>query len=564
MTDANSMKSPEKRPPTLFWVLGPFGRTHRPLAWSVRVAQVVVSAKIVISTLTLAIPAQSTIFMESADSSPQHAFPRSSPAVVSTYAHVAISNAQVPPYHATADAEALPIGADVARRAQNGSNPRNTRTVSTTTTELDPGQMPDPSLGAGLPPSKPAEAYIEWWGAKGDGTADDSPAFQAAIDSSVPRIRLLAKRYRLASPINLTGRPAGPLVIEGVGWGISGAGSILVCDTGTVCLDTAGSAYVTFRDFSLDAGRDTPSTVGILYARTERSRYSSFCSLENIRISLRHIPTANGGVGTIGIYNFASENWRFRGGWISADLPVVLTSTNLYSIESPFQTVISGQSSMSVAELSGGIALTALGGPAVTLHTVADIELGDTYMLKSGYNDYEFAIMAHLAVGIGHTGSIEGFKRFLTTDSSVRGLHVTSRIVPSAGKSLIRLDGSTEVCCASIWNSDIRFNLGAAVVQDLVDYTGVRIYGVLYSTLSLGPLQTFSVGIGHVDGNIFITQNTLSSITVPKPFTGTANGNLILASDGIRISSPTLTCPNGQFGTVVADQNGVLSVRNCQ
>jgi hypothetical protein len=409
-----------------------------------------------------------------------------------------------------------------------------------------------------------AEAYIEWWGAKGDGTTDDSPAFQAAIDSSVPRITLLAKKYRLASPINLTRKPAGPLVVEGVGWGISGAGSILICDTGSVCLDTSGSQFVTFRDFSLDAGRNTPSTVGILYARTATSPYAAFCSLENIRISFKHDPTANGGAGTIGIYNFASEHWKYHSGWIVADRPVVFTSRNLYSIASPFKTLISGQSSMSVAELSGGIALTALGGPAVRLHTVADINLGDTYFSRGKDNAYEFAISADSAIDIRHTGSIEGFKRFLTTTTSIRGLYVTSRIVPDTGKSLIHLDGTTDVCCASIWNSDIRFNLGGSSAHDIIDSAGFNMYGVLGSTLALGPQQTFSVGINHVDGNIFITQNTLSSITLPKSFTGTTNGNLILASDGVRITSPSLKCPSGQVGTVVADQNGILSVRDCR
>jgi hypothetical protein len=415
-------------------------------------------------------------------------------------------------------------------------------------------QIFDASLGGRVAGLLVREAYPEWWGAKGDGIADDSQALNAAV-SVAHRLCFLSRKYRVSSPIDLTNKPAGPFQMEGSGWGMSGLGSTIVCDTGTVCIDASGSAYITLRDLSLAAGATNPSVLGILYARTTAVHYAPFDSLENIRISLNHDPTANGGVGTIGIYNFAAENWRYNGGYVAADLPIVFTSQNIYSISSPFRPLISGTSSMSVADLSGGIALTALGGAAVTLHIVADINLGDTYLLKGKGNSYDFAIAADTATDVHHSGSIESFHRLLTTSTQLSGLCITSRIYPTAGKSLIHLNGSTPTCCAAISNSDIRMNLGANYDHDLIDGSGVNVAGVTGSTMTIAPLETFTLRQGHVDNNLFIVRNALSSITLPTSLAGTANGNLIVASDGVAMT----TLIGSANRVLAAGPNGVLS-----
>jgi hypothetical protein len=401
---------------------------------------------------------------------------------------------------------------------------------------------------------------VKDFGACGDGVCDDSLAFDRAVKSGAGRIRIPVGSYRLTKPLDLTNIQAGPLILFGDGWSSAGAGSSLVCDTGTVCIDVSGSAYATIEDLAIDPGRSKPSTVGLLFARSAVGRYSSFNGLRNVRIHLPHNPTANGGAGTVGIYDDASENWKYQGGLVYADIPLVFTASNIYGIQSSHTSVLNGYTSMSVVELSGSVGLVAYGGPAIKVAGAANLHLGNTYMLSAPGNTFEFAMAIDSTEGLEYSGSVESFHRLVITTSRLEGLVLGTRIVPVAGKSLIELDGTQGRCCAGLWKSDIRLQMGAGSdsVHDLVHSQGPAVSGVAESFLALQPKETLTIASGEVDYNIIQTPNALSSINLPN---GTGKSNVILASDGISVgASATFAGPvQSRAGFVVNGAAGATA-----
>ncbi len=421
-----------------------------------------------------------------------------------------------------------------------------------------PYQAPGPGAVSRTVQDKLSESVsVKDFGACGNGRCDDTGAFQRAVNTGAGRIRIPVGSYRLTRPLNLTGIHSGPLILFGDGWGSDGAGSSILCDTGTVCIDASGAAFVTIEDLAISPGHATPSTVGILFARTVAARYSSFNGLRNVRIHLRHNAEANGGAGTIGIYNLACENWKYQGGLVYADIPIVFSATNIYNVSSSYTALLGGYQSMSVVELSGSIGLVAFGGPALKILGAANLHFGNTYMLSERGNAFEFAMAIDSTQGLEHSGSIEGFRRLLTTTTRLEGIVLRSRIVPVAGKSVIDLDGTQAKCCAALSKSDIRLQLGASSdnVHDLVNTRGPKAWGIEQSFLSLQPKETITIGSGHADYNIFQTPNPLASIRLPRHGTGTANGNIIQASDGVSVGDTV----HSNAGLAVDGKRGVTA-----
>jgi len=107
----------------------------------------------------------------------------------------------------------------------------------------------------------------------------------------------------------------------------TGAYTEFLADTGGVFLDCCGSEFVQFENFAIIG---LSSTIGILQGRTTdtvgfQSQYHHF---RNLVVAMAHHPSANGGIGTFGQYNFASELGRYYNCVWQADNPYFASIVN--------------------------------------------------------------------------------------------------------------------------------------------------------------------------------------------------------------------------------------------
>src|ERR1700686_135337 len=110
-----------------------------------------------------------------------------------------------------------------------------------------------------------------------DGKTDDSTALENAIANAIAgnygTIQLPCGQIMVLKAINLTNRSN--LTLQGCGSNLDYGGQYpktatqILCNTGTVCLDTTGSSRVTLKDFAMRVSRkkSSPPTVALLLGR---------------------------------------------------------------------------------------------------------------------------------------------------------------------------------------------------------------------------------------------------------------------------------------------------------
>jgi len=143
--------------------------------------------------------------------------------------------------------------------------------------------------------------------------------------------------YYHTLPINLTARnntSYAPFNGKKI-WGAGTSLTVFRSCTGIYpAIDLTGSSKLNLRDFRIiaDNGDTVPtgqslSKIGILDRRGSSSSASGFCAFntfDNILINLGTDSTANGGIGTIGLFIFGGEHCGGRGIEIYANMPMVV------------------------------------------------------------------------------------------------------------------------------------------------------------------------------------------------------------------------------------------------
>lgn len=199
------------------------------------------------------------------------------------------------------------------------------------------------------------------YGAIGGG-ADDTAAIQNAINDAVlqgVRKVLIPGVFQINSPLNLTNLLTNGITLEGTNTSFSyGVGSELVLNTGGVGIDCTGTSRMVFKNLKITSrkpGQTNPSKIGILFGRSTTNTVTGNCNIEDCIIDMVSDYTANSGIGTIAIYNYATEVFQINGGELKADLPLVFTQNNLYSITSPYTTINppTGLNTMTVVNVIG-------------------------------------------------------------------------------------------------------------------------------------------------------------------------------------------------------------------
>lgn len=85
----------------------------------------------------------------------------------------------------------------------------------------------------------------------------------------------------------------------------------------------------------MTSGKESPSTIGILYARTPEVRFVEFNKRSDVTIRIQSDLKANNGNGTVAVYNYAAELWRAYNVYLLADNAIVFTGYNIFKIRSP-------------------------------------------------------------------------------------------------------------------------------------------------------------------------------------------------------------------------------------
>lgn len=243
-------------------------------------------------------------------------------------------------------------------------------------------------------------------------------AIQAAIEASKSTnytsingyavVHFAAKKYFINRSLNCTDRAFQPLRLCGQGMSqlCSEGTTVLICDTGSWCIDLTGSSYVCVENMTLFAApvdqpafapdMTTPAVGGILIARSTTSLdtgFAQFNRLHRVYVFLDTTPAANGGEGTIGFYNQSAEHFTCDDCYFIADCPAVLTGANNLSVASDWVT-IGGFESMTFVTMRQ-VGMRAWTQAGLRLWEARTVNLDMCYFSRQPASTAEWAIESH-------------------------------------------------------------------------------------------------------------------------------------------------------------------------
>lgn len=275
---------------------------------------------------------------------------------------------------------------------------------------------------------------VKDYGARGDYNpgsfkgSDDTAALQYVIDkanwtyhSPAGVVYIPAGKYLITKTLNVTTdnkKSRRGLTIRGDG----SRQTIFYGSTGGILFDCTGSTEFVLEGFFIYGTHVVnPSTVGILIARGQDNNWAIYCSVRDVWIRLLSDPSANQGIGTIGMWCYAAEHHLQENVWVEANLPLVLTFK-----EKPSglpATIKSNYVEISKIPPSHEMGLMAEGQcvyiaydfyrPALYMELCKDVYLESTYLSvrKSGNNvppgNYFHAIEAHNVLRFSYRGMLE-------------------------------------------------------------------------------------------------------------------------------------------------------------
>lgn len=173
------------------------------------------------------------------------------------------------------------------------------------------------------------------------------------------------------------------IVFEGSGVSYDNAlgKSSIELNTGGVGIRISGSNFVTFKNISLSSmGLPNPSTVGIVQQRSLENDFNQWNFFEDVYIDMHTDYNANGGKGTIGLYNHTAEITTYHNLTIRADLPCVVTKGNLYGIST-----VQRAYSMKTVAFSGMTTLIASKSHALVLEGISSMTFENLHPTKDAF-----------------------------------------------------------------------------------------------------------------------------------------------------------------------------------
>jgi hypothetical protein len=391
---------------------------------------------------------------------------------------------------------------------------------------------------------------VKDYGATGNGSTNDAPGINAAIAAARKtgeygngvqgaEVYFPPGVYKINESINCTGgqfnlRGAGPYQ------------SVIRGNTGQYAMvDFTIASFSSIRNMLLDTvgmPETTASKIGILVARNNTpGSYSSNVNLHNVVVRMGSSATANGGYGTVALYNFAGEEAAYSDTVLRGDTGLYLGSGNLFGVTSAYQTILAGEQSMTVVRMEGASSLLGIRGPALRLAGGAQVEIHA--FIASHAGGWEFPTVtappyavesASMWTGLTYTGSIEGPWTFLRqTGHAFRGLRAAVYISLGTGTStapghLIKLENNAQLLDSDVaW---VALPLNASQVQEpwMVLGSGTATH-VISSRFTCATSKGIK-GTGEAKGNALMANKLAANILVDFP---TKSANLVHGLDSI-------------------------------
>lgn len=334
----------------------------------------------------------------------------------------------------------------------------------------------------GIP--KIIEVYPQWFGAKGDGKADDTRALQDAIDfacrTGIKAVNLNRGKYRVTKTINCTNtrRPGtidrDGLRIYGMAGIVCGSGrTVIVGETGAghAIIEISGIQGGEFENFSLFSGKNNPSTVG-LFMGIPKLLPQCQNNVIHIRIGMHDDMSANDGLGTIGLWNFAAEENTYHSVYFTANRPVILSAFNGFPNPSGPLNLNYKYSyveqlkvhSLGVTAFSGECFLRARGGgPVITTQCANSVQLGSTYI--GAFNKGTAAIEMYGSLeNLNYFGTVEGVGTFLVNNGKIKNSTISALFGGTYDKDapIIRMGNKSKIL-----NTTIKFSFETAKERHL-------------------------------------------------------------------------------------------------
>ena len=407
-------------------------------------------------------------------------------------------------------------------------------TIAGALTELDSEKLSAAQADAAYQPL--SFVFVEQFGAVGDGTTDDAAAIQAAIDSGAREVRFRDNRYRIASVIDMTAMNGGGCKLKGMGRGEGSVGTQIIGETSGLMIDCTGSQYVEFEDLTLKPGASNKSTIGIMFARATTAQYAQFCAMTRVHIDIPTNTAANGGRGTIGVYNYAAELFNMIDCYFRADHPYVITANNDFSLSSSFVTIETGTWSTSHIQ-SYGCSYVSYAFAAVRLAgTMSHIAFDHMYALRVS-GTYKYAIQIEgLTDGAHFDGNLEGFERAVYGTHTMTQMSFRFRVPGTNNESLIYLDG-VPGNVPGLRSSHVDIFAWNVSTQHVIEQTATGQNGTSGCEIYMHGSQTLAIGGGYSTANM-IKAGLNASPSVATSGAGFFSG-IIMARDWQRLLGTT-------------------------
>ena len=295
---------------------------------------------------------------------------------------------------------------------------------------------------------------VRAYGAMGDDVTNDSPAFQTAYNDAVKAgggvvyIPPSSGCYLLNSPINMTNGVGVRVTIKGSrspNSGLNGSSPGQICgNTGNVVFDVLGTGQVTFSnlDVTAQSGVTTPSLIGILLARNSSNVGPQQVHVYNC--SFKMPLHTSGTTYSFGAYLYGAEEEVFSGDMLEADYPLVISSTNSFSVSSPDGTIGTGTQSETDNQFYGMELDTSGLGAALYMNGASDLTISGHSWNFNTTVPYPAALYSYAIDFAGDVNNAhiqwrqEGFPGFLyvalsLTNSSIIGTDAPGSMTPTYG-----------------------------------------------------------------------------------------------------------------------------------
>lgn len=305
---------------------------------------------------------------------------------------------------------------------------------------------------------------VKAYGAKGNGSIDDQPAFMAAWNAAVAAgggiiyFPQTSSCYLMNETWNLTGGTSGdsyPILIEGANSGYGSHPQICMNTGSSPFIDLTAMGGITFWNISASAivpGLSNPSEIGVISGRTTSGVSGQMDKFIDCTFQL---PThTSGSTVSYGIYYYGVELSYNERDLITADYPLTVSRSNIYGLNSSLDGWTSGIQSETQDSFRDMELDTAGMGPAVTLDGTSNMILTGHSFNFSQSSSYSSSLAQYALVFKNTNRSDvihwrqEGFPGFLTTQLSLMNSTVSGTDAPGPSPELHGVeftDGSSQI-----------------------------------------------------------------------------------------------------------------------